>query len=211
MNILIICHYGLYKDLTSSFVHNQLRELTALGNRVRIIVPNGLGKVGPDGKKVGKLLSKREADSVEIFDLRHITLSSYGKKGLNAFFAKLSLGLCINKISQDFTPDVIHAHTLGFDSNLGKRLSKRFSCPPGRHHPRKRHRSPACPRTRFMAEKAGGQGRPYSLGQQQAFKKACFLPNKYQDRDRSQRLRPPQTPHVRKKRSLVHHSGRSPY
>ena len=46
MNILVICHYGLYQDLTSSFVHNQLRELVALGNNVRVIVPNGIGKAG---------------------------------------------------------------------------------------------------------------------------------------------------------------------
>ena len=41
MNILVVCHYSLYEDLGSSFVHNPTREYVGLGHRVRVIVDKG--------------------------------------------------------------------------------------------------------------------------------------------------------------------------
>lgn len=129
MNILVVCHYGLYQNLTFSFVHNQIREYVSLGHRVRVIIPVAVGKKGPDGRQLGSLLTKGQADGVELYYVRYVTLSSYGKKWFNTESAKASIRLGWKGIFQDFQPDVIHAHTLGFDSELGAWLKEKWSCP----------------------------------------------------------------------------------
>lgn len=129
MNILVVCHYGLYQDLTYSFVHNQAREYAALGHRVRVIIPNGIGKPGPDGGRLFPMLSMREADGVELFDLRYVTLSSYGEKRFNTASAIAAIRAHWGRIFGDFRPDVIQAHTLGFDSEIGAWLKGKLRCP----------------------------------------------------------------------------------
>jgi len=129
VNILVVCHYGLYQDLTFSFVHNQVREFAAMGHRVRVIIPNGLGKTGRDGRRLGKSLLVSAADGAELYDLRYVTLSAYGEKHFNLHSAVSSIRFHWKKLFRDFTPDVIHAHTLGFDSEIGAWLKSKFSCP----------------------------------------------------------------------------------
>ena len=129
MNILVICHYGLYEDLSFSFVHNQIREYVKLGHRVRVIIPNGWGKIGRDGKRVGKALHISQADGVELYDLRYLTLSGYGEKDFNNRRAMGAIRAHWNKIFGDFQPQVIHAHTLGFDSEIGAWLKNKLGIP----------------------------------------------------------------------------------
>lgn len=129
MNILVICHYGLYQDLTFSFVHNQIREYAALGHRVRVLIPIGVGKSDRGGSRMGKPLQITQADGVELYDLRYVTLSSYGERGFNTASAIMSIRLNWKRIFDDFTPDVIHAHTLGFDSEIGSWLKDKWGCP----------------------------------------------------------------------------------
>ena len=129
MNILAVCHFGLYSDLTSSFVHNQMKEFAALGHRVRVIIPNGVGKRGRDGKNLDLGLRISEADGVELCDLRYLTLGAYGEKFFNSSSAIAAIGLQRRRILDDFQPDVLHVHTLGFDSEIGAWLKKEFSCP----------------------------------------------------------------------------------
>ena len=129
MNILVICHYGLYQDLTFSFVHNQIREYAAMGHRVRALIPIGAGKADRGDSRIGKPLKISQADGVEIYDLRYVTLSSYGEKGFNTASAIMSVRLNWKRIFDDFTPDVIHAHTLGFDSEIGSWLKDKWGCP----------------------------------------------------------------------------------
>lgn len=129
MNILVVCHYGLYHDFTYSFVHNQVREYVKLGRRVRVLIPNGIGKTGRDGGRIGKPLIVSKVDGVELYDLRYVTLSSYGEKHFNIASAIAAIRLHRNKILADFKPDVIHAHTLGFDSEIGAWLKKELGCP----------------------------------------------------------------------------------
>ena len=57
MDLLILCHYGLYKDLSASFVHAQAKSFAALGNRVRVIIPIAYGKTDINGKKTSKVLN----------------------------------------------------------------------------------------------------------------------------------------------------------
>ena len=129
MNILVICHYSLYQNFSFSFVHNQIREYAKLGHRVRVVIPNGLGKVGRDGKRIGKQLIVSEIDQVELYDVRYFTASKYGEKKFNTESAKFSIRCLQKKIFFDFKPDVVHAHTLGFDSEIGAWLKRKFSCP----------------------------------------------------------------------------------
>lgn len=129
MNILVVCHYGLYEDLTASFVHNQIRQYAALGHQVRVIIPCALGKAGRDGSRIGNCLKISEADGVKLYDLRYVSLSKYGEKHFNTVSAIAALKLHCRKILADFTPDVIHAHTLGFDSGIGAWLKEKLNCP----------------------------------------------------------------------------------
>lgn len=129
LNILVVCHYGLYQNLTFSFVHNQIREYAALGHRVRVIIPNGVGKNGREGGRFGRPLLTSNVDGVELFDLRYVTLSAYGEKKFNSASAIGAIRLQWKRIFQDFKPDVIHAHTLGFDSDIGVWLKEKLGCP----------------------------------------------------------------------------------
>ncbi len=129
MNILVVCHYGLYQNLSFSFVHNQIREFVRMGHKVRVIIPNGVGKVGRDGKRIGKGLQTSQVDGVELFDLRYVTLSGYGDGGFNVRSAISAIRSHSRRIFKDFRPDVIHAHTLGFDSDIGAWLKNKFGCP----------------------------------------------------------------------------------
>lgn len=129
MNILVVCHYGLYENLSFSFVHNQIREFAAKGHRVRVVIPIGVGKTGRGGERFGRTLTATKIDGVELYDLRYVTLSGYGEKGFNTSSAIAAIRLHWNNIFKDFRPDVIHAHTLGFDSEIGVWLKGKFQCP----------------------------------------------------------------------------------
>ncbi len=129
MNILAICHYGMYQDMQTSFVHAQTSAYAALGHRVRVIVPIAWGKRSFDGKRFSPTLQKAESDGVEVYALRHLSLSHYGQKRFNTITALAALKGQLNKILTDFQPDVIHAHTLGFDSEVGAWLKERLGVP----------------------------------------------------------------------------------
>ena len=129
MNILVVSEFGLYGELSCSFVHSQTREYAAQGHRVRVIIPNGVGKVGRNGGRVEKPLLISQIDGVELYDLRYVTLSKYGSKYFNTNSAIAAVRLQWNRIFKDFKPDVIHAHTLGFDSEIGAWIKKKLGCP----------------------------------------------------------------------------------
>lgn len=129
MNILVVCHYGLYQDLSASFVHGQTCAYARQGHRVRVIIPIGFGKRGPDGKRFGPGILCRQADGTELYYVRHATLSKYGKRRFNRVAACMALAKGLTKILRGFSPDVIHAHTLGFDAELGAWLKARLKAP----------------------------------------------------------------------------------
>ncbi len=130
MNLLIVCHYGLYQDLSASFVHAQAAAYVALGHRVRVLIPLPYGKADRQGRRFSERLTVTQADGVELYDLRFLSLSNFGVKyGWNTFSAKWAVQRCWNRVTEDFIPDVIHAHTLGLDSELGAWLKQRFHCP----------------------------------------------------------------------------------
>lgn len=129
MNILAICHYGLYKNLSYSFIHNQAKEFVTSGNNVRVIIPIAIGKRDFEGKRFSKLVKVRVVDGVEIFYLRYLSLSKYGSKFFNLKSVKTFSKLTIKKLLADFNPQIIHAHTIGFDGSLALYFKRKLSIP----------------------------------------------------------------------------------
>ena len=129
MKILIVCHVGMYQDLSSSFVHAQAEAYAAQGHTVRAVILNPAGKADRFGHRLFPTVTVGNADGVEMVNMRFISLSNLGEKGENAFFAKQSAWMHFSKIFSGFQPDVIHAHTLGSASALGVWLKKRLHCP----------------------------------------------------------------------------------
>lgn len=129
MNILVVSHYGIYSDFSISYVHAQAAAYAALGHRVRVIVPVAFGKRDRDGKRFSSAVVCRDKDGVELLDLRFFSLSRYGEKHFNTISAIAALQCNFSKLLKDFSPDIIHAHTLGFDSKLGAWLKRKLHCP----------------------------------------------------------------------------------
>lgn len=127
MNILVICHYGLYQDFTSSFVHAQAKAYVRLGHRVRVVIPIAVGKQDWDGSRLSA--RPRVEDGVELLPLRCVSLSNYGKGGFNTRSALAALRVRMGAVLSGFSPDVVHAHTLGLDSALGAWLKARLHVP----------------------------------------------------------------------------------
>ena len=128
MNILVVCHHGLYQNFTFSFVHNQAKAYVAAGHRVRVIIPIPLGKKFRGSPVLPAMCTYRQ-DGVELYYVRYLSASNFGKKGFNVKSAVLFISAQLGKILDDFSPDVIHAHTLGFDSGIGAWLKKKLGLP----------------------------------------------------------------------------------
>lgn len=129
MNILTVCYFSLYKQFSSSFVHAQAAAYAALGHRVRVIVPYAIGKRDWDGIRFSGPIRRWIRDGVEIYLVRYVTLSKYGEKGFNLASAYRTLSGILDKLLDGFVPDVIHAHTLGFVSDVGAFLKERLGVP----------------------------------------------------------------------------------
>lgn len=128
MNILVVAHYQNDSSPTAIFVHDQVKAYAALGHRVRVIVPIALGKHG--FLTGGRFRSYRERiDGTEHFFVRHLSLSKYGAGGFNTRRAIGAVARQYDRLFADFTPDIIHAHTLGFDSEIGAWLKARLHVP----------------------------------------------------------------------------------
>ena len=129
MNILIVCHFGMYRDFSSSFVHAQAKAYAALGHRVRAVIPIATGKGDWDGKRMSSPPQKREIDGVELFPVRYLSISKYGEARFNTASALRAVRNRLAALLDGFAPDVIHAHTLGFDSEIGAWLKERLGIP----------------------------------------------------------------------------------
>jgi glycosyltransferase involved in cell wall biosynthesis len=66
---------------------------------------------------------------VEIVDVRYLSASGRGRKFFNHESAIAAIRLHRKAILGSFTPDIIHAHTLGLDSRIGVWLKGQFGCP----------------------------------------------------------------------------------
>lgn len=129
MNILVISHYGLYENLSFSFIHNQIKEFVKEGNKVKVIIPIAVAKKDFESKRFGRILKKRVVEGIELYYIRYVSLSKYGNDSFNYQSAKMMLSYQLNKIIKDFKPSIIHAHTIEFDGEIGVFLKERLGCP----------------------------------------------------------------------------------
>ena len=129
MNILVVCDSGLYAQFDTSFVHAQAAAYAALGHRVRVIVPYAIGKRDWDGKRFSGPVRRWAQNGVEIYAFRHLSLSNYGIKGFNLASALRVLPSRLDKLLENFAPEIIHAHALGSNSEIGAFLKERLGLP----------------------------------------------------------------------------------
>ena len=128
MNILVVAHYQNDGSPSAIFIHDQVKAYAALGHTVRVIVPVAFGKRSYRGKKRFSAASA-VIDNIPHFFVRYLSLSHYGAGGFNTRRAIAAIERKYGTLFADFTPDVIHAHTLGFDSGIGAWLKERLHCP----------------------------------------------------------------------------------
>ena len=129
MNILVVAHYQNDGSPTAIFIHDQIKAYVAAGHTVRVIVPIPVGKRGLDGKRMGVSTCSREIDGAMHCFLRYVSASNFGDKHFNTISAVIALRCAYTKALEGFCPDVIHAHTLGTDSELGAWLKKKLRKP----------------------------------------------------------------------------------
>lgn len=129
MNILVVAHYQNDGSPSAIFVHDQVKAYVAAGHSVRVIVPLPIGKRAPGTKRLGFGICKREIDGAVHCFLRYVSLSNFGNAHFNTASAVTALWSVLPRVLKGFRPDVIHAHTLGFDSEIGAWLKKKLGCP----------------------------------------------------------------------------------
>lgn len=135
MNILVTCSYWYYADFSMSFVHAQAKAYAAAGQHVRVLIPLPLGRRLPEGAvKLSPLLHRLDIDGVEIYYLTALSLSNFGNRrfggrSLNTQTAICALRSQLKLLTQEFHPDIIHAHAFGYGSEVGAWLKQRLSCP----------------------------------------------------------------------------------
>lgn len=129
MKILVVAHYQNDGSPCAIFVHDQVKALRAAGNEVRVIVPIAIGKSDLKHKRFTPAVRKDVIDDIPFVFVRFLSASKYGNRNFNAKTATLALQMNLQAVLEDFSPDIIHAHTLGFDSKLGAFLKKTTGCP----------------------------------------------------------------------------------
>ena len=129
MKILVVAHYQRDGSPCAIFVHDQVKALRAAGNEVRVIVPIAIGKSGLDHKRFFPAVRKCVIDDIPFVFVRYLSASKYGERGFNTKTAIFALRMQMKNVLEDFSPDVIHAHTLGFDTQLGAYFKEITGCP----------------------------------------------------------------------------------
>lgn len=130
MNILVVAHYQSDSSPTAIFIHAQAMAYAKAGHSVRMIVPIAIGKRAYEtGARLSPTITKNTIDGISHVFVRYLSLSRYGENGINAKNAIRVIERHYPDILDGFAPDVIHAHTLGFDSEIGAWLRSRLHCP----------------------------------------------------------------------------------
>lgn len=129
MNILVAAPYGMYHDFSSSFIHNQLKEMCRLGCNVTVLVPVAYFSRICTGRRAVSFSQKKVLDGVEIYFVSYLSLSSIGRNGFNIASAQASIMLFVRKNFKDFLFDIIWVHTFGLGEKIGYTLKQRYKKP----------------------------------------------------------------------------------
>lgn len=129
MKVLIVSHFEGEGKPSAIFVCDQAAAYRELGAEVRMIVPVPLGKRDYLGRRFPPTVTETEEGGIRYVFVRYLSLSVYGKRRFNTESAIRSIRANADRIFSGFTPDVIQAHTLEFDSGIGSRLKEELHCP----------------------------------------------------------------------------------
>lgn len=129
MKVLVIAHYQNDNSPTASFIHDQVKELVRSGCQVLVIVPISAGKRDYCKKRISRVVRRVGIDGAMHLFVRYPSLSRFGEGAINNHSAIASILMSVLKDIRSFNPDIIHAHTIGLDSNIGMSLKKRLKCP----------------------------------------------------------------------------------
>ncbi len=129
MKILVIAPQGMYKEYSSSFIHNQLKEIVKFRHKTMVIIPVAALKKSYTGSRIGKIVEHLKVDGIEIAYVRYASLSSLGEKNFNVVSAKISILVFCRNIIRCFQPDAIWSHTFGFGDTIGRSLKKYYNIP----------------------------------------------------------------------------------
>lgn len=129
MRILVVAHFQGDGSPTASFIHSQIIEYIKMGHTVRVVVPVPMLKRDYFEKRISKKLNKVMIDNIEHCFVRYVSASNIGEYSINMLSLKCSIIDLWKKIIADFYPDVIHAHTIGLDSEIAYYIGKRLSIP----------------------------------------------------------------------------------
>ena len=128
MKILVVAHFQNDGSPCAIFIHDQMKAYVELGHQVCAIVPVAFGKKNYQGKRISKRIEKQDIDGIRYLFVRYLSLSKYGEKNFNTRRAIGAIKKTAKSVAS-WKPDVIHAHTLGFDSEIGVWLKERLTCP----------------------------------------------------------------------------------
>lgn len=129
MKILVIAHFQNDGSPTASFVHDQIKQFRKEGNEVLVIVPIAFLKPDFNKNRVSGIISEITVDGIRHIFVRYLSLSRYGEGHFNSMAAIASIKHNVKKIIEDFSPTIIHAHTIGLDSSIGMWLKSITGCP----------------------------------------------------------------------------------
>lgn len=129
LNILVVAHFQNDGSPSALFIHDQVLAYLRLGHHVRVIVPVAIGKRDYTAHRFGSPVIQTLIDGVDHVFLRYLSFSRYGEGWFNPHSAITALRPRLTAVLHGFVPDIIHAHTLGFDSEIGAWLKKQLRCP----------------------------------------------------------------------------------
>lgn len=129
MNILVVTHYQGDGSPCASFIHEQVRAYEELGHNVRCVISVPFFKRDFNNERFSSVLKNETVDGIEYYFYRYLSISRLGSKSFNARSAIVISSIIRSKVLKEFTPDIIHAHTLGEDSEIGYYFKKIVGVP----------------------------------------------------------------------------------
>lgn len=129
MNILFISHFQKEGHIITPFIDAQIKGFVELGHNVMVLVPIPLGKRNNLTSRIGHGYEEKEIDGIKYAVVRYITASKYGEKTFNRKNCWKSVKKHLKKITEDFAPDVIYAHTIMLDGYVGVKMKEELGVP----------------------------------------------------------------------------------
>ena len=129
MKILVVAQHQHDGSPTAIFIHDQMKEYVRAGHEVLAIAPVGIAKPDWKGDRFSLRTKSCVIDGIRHVFPRYLTLSRFGARHINTPSAVFLVKKQLKTLLNGFQPDVIHAHVLGFGSNIGAMIKEELGCP----------------------------------------------------------------------------------